>query len=318
MPQRWVTLTEHILKEEQKNPEATGKLTLILNQIAEATKIIASHVKKSGLVDIQGKTGDKNVYQEDVQKLDKFSNDLMVDLLTEVGFVNMLGSEELPEPILLKNQGEYSVFFDPLDGSSNVDTNVSIGTIFSIYKNSDNKLQPGRNQVAAGYALYGSSVMFVYTVHDKVDGFTLDPAIGSYLLSHPNIKIPESGKLYSTSESRISIFSENTRKYLESLRNASYKSRWIGTMVADMHQVLLKGGVFLFPESQEFPKGKLRLVFEINPFSFIVERAGGKTISGKDNPLDLVPEKIDQIAPIVIGSKMEVEKYLKFTNNNGT
>lgn len=313
--QRWLTLTEHILKEEQKVPSATGKLTLILNQIAEASKIIASHVKKSGLVDIQGKTGEINIYQEEVQKLDQFSNNLLIDLLTEVGYVNMLGSEELEEPILLKNKGEYAVFFDPLDGSSNIDTNISIGTIFSIYKNTDNQLQPGRKQVASGYIVYGSSVIFVYTTRDTVNGFTLDPSIGSYLLSHPEIKTPETTSQYSINEGNFDLYDEFLKKYILSLKEKPYRLRWVASMVADVHRILLKGGIFMYPADKNLPDGKLRLLFEVNPMSLIIERAGGKAVSRGKSPLDIKPEKISQKVPVVLGSKTEVEKYLQFTHN---
>lgn len=310
MASRWITLTEHILKEEKNIPQATGKLTLILNQIAEASKIIASHVKNSGLVNIEGKTGTTNIYDEEVQKLDTFSNDLLVDLLTEVGFINMIASEELEKPILLNNNGEYSIFFDPLDGSSNIDTNISIGTIFSIYKNRDNKLQKGVNQIAAGYILYGSSVMFVYTCNKSVNGFTLDPSIGSYLLSHPNIKTPKNSNEYSINEGNFNFYDENDRKYLSSLKEKPYKLRYVASMVADIHRILLKGGIFMYPSDSKKPHGKLRLMFEVNPMALLVERAGGKSYSKNQNPLDIQPLDIHQKIPIILGSKEEVEKYI--------
>lgn len=310
MVNRWMTLTEHILKEERIIPQATGKLTLILNQIAEASKIIASHVKNSGLVNIEGKAGTKNIYDEEVQKLDTFSNDLLVDLLTEIGFVNMIASEELEEPIILNNKGEYSVFFDPLDGSSNIDTNISIGTIFSIYKNKDNKLQKGSSQVASGYIVYGSSVMFVYTCNNSVNGFTLDPSIGSYLLSHPNIKTPEKTFEYSINEGNFNLYDEKIRKYLKSLKEKPYKLRYVASMVADIHRILLKGGIFLYPSDKNQPNGKLRLMFEVNPMALLIERAGGKSYSKNQSPLNIQPTDIHQKIPIILGSKEEVEKYI--------
>lgn len=312
---RWITLIEHILKEERNIPHATGKLTLILNQIAEASKIIAAHVKNSGLVNIEGITGEKNIYKEEVQKLDSFSNDLLVDLLTEVGFINMIASEELEKPIVLDNKGEYSVFFDPLDGSSNIDTNISIGTIFSIYKNKDNKLQKGSNQVAAGYILYGSSVMFVYTCSDTVNGFTLDPSIGSYLLSHPNIKTPEGTFEYSINEGNLNLYDEDIKNYLKNLKEKPYKIRYVASMVADIHRILLKGGIFLYPSDKEQPNGKLRLMFEVNPMSLIIERAGGMAYSKNQNPLDIQPIDFHQRVPIIIGSKSEVEKFINLQHN---
>lgn len=312
---RWITLTEHILKEEQNIPKATGKLTLILNQIAEASKIIASHVKKSGLVDIEGKTGEINVYQEEVQKLDTFSNDLLIDLLTELGFVNMIASEELENPILLKNKGEYSIFFDPLDGSSNIDTNISIGTIFSIYKNTDNKLQKGSSQIASGYIVYGSSVMFVYTCNQSVTGFTLDPSIGSYLLSHPHIKIPKASNEYSINEGNFNLYDDKLKNYLISLKKIPYRLRWVASMVADVHRILLKGGIFMYPSDKKLPSGKLRLMFEVNPLSLIVERAGGKAFSINCSPLEIKPQDLHQRIPIFMGSVSEVEKYIKLQHN---
>lgn len=315
MINRWITLTEHILKEEQNIPKATGKLTLILNQIAEASKIIASHVKKSGLVDIEGKTGEINVYQEEVQKLDTFSNDLLIDFLTELGFVNMIASEELENPILLKNKGEYSIFFDPLDGSSNIDTNISIGTIFSIYKNQNNKLQKGSSQVASGYIVYGSSVMFVYTCNRSVNGFTLDPSIGSYLLSHPHIKIPKTSNEYSINEGNFNLYDDELKNYLMSLKKLPYRLRWVASMVADIHRILLKGGIFMYPSDKKLPSGKLRLMFEVNPLSLIVERAGGKSFSINGSPLEIEPQDLHQRIPIFMGSVSEVEKYIKLQHN---
>ncbi len=312
---RWITLTEHILKEERNIPLATGKLTLILNQVAEASKIIASHVKNSGLVNIEGETGEKNIYKEEVQKLDTFSNNLLVDFLTEVGFINMVASEELEKPIFLNNKGEYSIFFDPLDGSSNIDTNISIGTIFSIYKNKDNKLQKGVNQVAAGYILYGSSVMFVYTCNASVNGFTLDPSIGSYLLSHPNIKTPEETFEYSINEGNFNLYDEDVKNYLKSLKEKPYKIRYVASMVADIHRILLKGGIFLYPSDLKQPNGKLRLMFEVNPMSLIIERAGGKVYSKNQNPLDIQPTDVHQRVPIIMGSKSEVEKFINLQHN---
>lgn len=312
---RWITLTEHILKEEKKIPDATGKLTLILNQIAEASKIIASHVKKSGLVDIQGKTGKKNIYQEEVQKLDTFSDELLTDLLTELEYVNMIASEEVDKPIILNNKGEYSVFFDPLDGSSNIDTNINIGTIFSIYKNADNKLQKGRNQVASGYVIYGSSVMFVYTCNNSVNGFTLDPSIGSFLLSHPDIKVPETTDQYSINEGNFDLYDDKLKNYLLGLKKIPYRLRWVASMVADVHRILIKGGIFMYPADKNLPNGKLRLMFEVNPLSLIIERAGGKAYSKKGSPLDISPVDLHQRVPIIMGSKSEVEKFMKLQHN---
>ncbi|MBP6044808.1 class 1 fructose-bisphosphatase [Candidatus Woesebacteria bacterium] len=309
------TLTEFVLQEEHRVPNATGRLTLLLNQIGEATKIIASHVKRSGLADIIGKSGKTNSYDEETQKLDEYSNALLIEMLTNSQQVALIGSEELEKSVKTNcPNAEYSVFMDPLDGSSNIDVNVSIGTIFSIYHHAKGDLQPGKQQVAAGYILYGSSVMFVYTSGNGVNGFTLDPAIGSFLLSHPNMKIPEEHKEYSFNEGKYNLVNDSVRAYLDAIKSEEkpYQQRYIGSMVADLHRILLKGGIFLHPADKKMPQGKLRLMYEVNPFSLIVQQAGGKAVSENRDPLDIVPSEFHQRVPIVIGSKKEVEKYLTF------
>lgn len=312
MTSRWITLTEYILQEERTIPQATGRLTFLLNQIAEAGKIIASHVKKSGLVDIVGKTGVTNVYDEEVQKLDKFSNDLLIDILTQSGHVGLIASEELESPIRVKGyESEYMVFMDPLDGSSNIDTNAPIGTIFSIYHKASDILQPGIKQVAAGYMIYGASVMFVYTCNKKVNGFTLDPSVGSFLLSHPDIKIPEARHEYAINEAYTQIVDDGINKYLESIkRTGKYTLRWVASMVADIHRVLLKGGIFIYPKTGKSPEGKLRLMFEINPLSLLIKRANGLAFAEGKDPLEIKPQSLHQRLPIVMGSKKEVENYI--------
>lgn len=311
---KWTTLTEYILREEQGTPGATGRLTLLLNQIAEGTKIIASHIKKSGLIDIIGKTGETNIYEEDVQKLDKFSNDLLVDMLSQSKQVSLIASEELDHVIEVKDTtGEYMVFMDPLDGSSNIDTNAPTGTIFSIYHKSESEFSQGIKQVAAGYATYGSSVMFVYTCCDRVNGFTLDPAIGSYLLSHPDIKIPEKKKEYSINEGYAETFDEPLKKYLSEIKKTrEYKLRYIGSMVADFHRILLKGGIFFHPKDIKNQAGKLRLMFEVNPLSLLAKRAGGLAYSSGLDPLTITPTDLGQRVPIVLGSYDEVANYMRF------
>ncbi len=309
------TLTEFILKEERCFRKATGSFTLLLTQIENAAKIIASHIKKTGLVDILGQTGEKNIYQEEVQKLDKFSNELLVDILSESGQVYAIASEELEKPIFVKkNSGDYVVFLDPLDGSSNIDVNINVGTIFSIYHKSSNLLQPGSKQVAAGYIIYGSSVMFVYSCGHGVNGFTLDPSMGAFLLSHPQIKIPQKGGIYSINEGYYNLYDDSLKKYLNHLKNLEKpaKLRYVGSMVADVHRTLLKGGSFLYPANKKNPQGKLRLMFEINPFAFIIQQAGGLAYSGKINPLQIKPNSLSQKAPIVLGSVDNVNEYLKF------
>jgi fructose-1,6-bisphosphatase I len=311
-----ITLTDFILAEERKNPHATGRFTLLLTHIENAAKIIASHVKASGLVDILGKTGSTNTFGEEVQKLDEFSNKLLVDMLISSGTVHAVVSEELDKEVYAakEHDGEYIVYFDPLDGSSNIDTNCPIGTIFAIYQKDGGLLQEGNKQIAAGYIIYGSSVMFVYTYGNGVNGFTLDPAVGNFLLSHPNMQIPESGKIYSINEAYEHLYDEGTKAYLEHLKaEGKYRARYVGSLVADMHRTFIKGGIFLYPADKKQPEGKLRLTIEVNPFAFLCGQAGGKAISfGNTNPLSIMPKHIHERSPIVMGSKENVEKYLEF------
>ncbi len=310
------TLTDYILQEEKKAKHATGSFTKLIAQIENASKIIASHVKASGLVDILGKTGNVNATGDEIQKLDQFSNDILMNTLLQSGVVHAIVSEELEEPVFApkEHDGDYIVFFDPLDGSSNIDTNCPIGTIFSIYHKKGGILQPGRNQVAAGYIIYGSSVMFVYTFGHGVNGFTLDPAIGSYLLSHPNMTMPESGKIYSINEAYESLYDESTKKYLRHLKDeGKSRARYVGSLVADAHRTYIKGGIFLYPADKKKPEGKLRLTIEVNPFAFLTEQAGGKAVlaSGK-SPLDITPKQIHERSPLIMGSKENVDQYLSF------
>ncbi len=316
MFQKVTTLTEFIIEEQRKFPQAQGNFTLLMTQIENATKIIASHVKKTGLVDIIGATGETNVHKEQVQKLDIFSNELLVDTLVQSGEVCMIASEEMEHEIHVeKNSGEYTVFFDPLDGSSNIDVNVSIGTIFSIYRKSEHILQKGREQVAAGYIVYGPSVMFVYTSGHGVNGFTLDPSIGSFLLSHPNIQIPETGEFYSINEAYYDLFDSRLQTYLRAIKVGEKPRalRYVGSMVADVHRTLLKGGIFANPANIKKPNGKLRLMYEVNPLSFIIEQAGGMSYSRSSSPLDIAPSSLHETVPIVLGSRRDVEEYVRQT-----
>lgn len=311
------TLTDFVLEEERKNENATGNFTMLITHIENAVKIIASHVRASGLVDIMGVTGDKNVFGEEVQKLDEYSNKLMVDNLQNSGHVYAVISEEMEKPAYAKKgeKGAYIVFIDPLDGSSNIDTNCPTGTIFSIYHtDGDNLLQPGRKQVAAGYVIYGSSVMFVYSAGSGVNGFTLDPNIGSFLLSHPGIRIPQKGKTYSINEAYESIYSDGDRSYLAHLKESgNYTARYVGSGVADAHRTLIKGGIFLYPANKKHKEGKLRLMLEVNPFAYLTEQAGGLAVSqNKKSPLEIVPKTIHQRAPFVMGSREDVELYLRY------
>ena len=314
MYQNIVTLTEFIVSEERKFKNATGGFTLLLTHIENACKIIASHVKRSGLVDIIGKTGKQNAFDEEVQKLDAFSDKLLIDILSESGQVGTIGSEELENPIVVNKKGKYNVFFDPLDGSSNIDTNISIGTIFSIFHNDGPLLQKGKKQVASGYIIYGTSVMFVYTCGNGVNGFTLDPAVGSFLLSHENIRVPEKNNIYSVNEGYYELFDENMKKYLHAIKREEkpYQSRYVGSMVADVHRTLLKGGIFMNPANKNKPTGKLRLMYEVNPLSYVMQQAGGLATSNGVNPLDIEPQSLTQRVPIAMGSRDEVKKYLTY------
>lgn len=306
------TLTEFILEEERKHKGATGSFTLLLALIENAGKIIASHIKKTGLVDIIAKTGAKNVFAEEVKKIDEFSNQLLVDTLSSSGIVHMLASEELEKAITVDKKGHYNVFFDPLDGSSVIDVGASVGTIFSIHHAEDGLLQKGSRQVAAGYILYGTSVMFVYTYGNGVNGFTFDPAIGSFLLSHPNMKIPQKGKIYAANEAYAPFWDKSVLAYLQSCKEAGYSSRYAGALVADAHRILIKGGIFLYPSDKKSPQGKHRLMYEANPFAFLFEQAGGKAVSNGKRILDIKPKELHQRVPLVLGSPEDVESYLKF------
>lgn len=320
------SLGRFLIEEQRRFPEATGDFTLILEQIAFAAKIISREVNKAGLINILGKADSVNVHGEEQQKLDVYANQKMIEALDHIGKVCAMASEEEDDVIHVPDRypkGKYVVVFDPLDGSSNIDVNISIGTIFGIYKrvsegeNGCEKdfLQKGRKLVGAGYVIYGSSTMFVYSTGNGVNGFTLDPSVGEFLLSHPNIKIPEKGKIYSINEANYHRWDEKIRKYVEYIKNLEerqYTSRYIGSLVADFHRNLLKGGVFLYPGDSKNPKGKLRLLYEANPLAYIVEQAGGLATDGDQMILDIQPESLHQKTPLIIGSKWEVETYLKF------
>ncbi len=310
-----VTFTDFLLAEEEKHPHATGNFTLLLVQLENAAKIIASHVRESGLVDILGSTGKTNSFQEEVQKLDEFSNTKLTAMLQASGQTYALISEEVEHPIYTpkKQAGDYIVYFDPLDGSSNIDTNAPIGTIFSIYHKGKTLLQQGTKQVAAGYAIYGSSTMLVYTTGESVNGFTLDPSMGSFLLSHPDIKIPEEGSTYSLNEAYSPLFSTHIQAYLSSLKNKPKSSlRYIGSLVADIHRTLLKGGIFLYPSETKHPEGKLRLMLEANPMAFLIETAGGMAVQGHSPLLKAKPTHIHQRIPLIAGSRKNVLEYLQY------
>ena len=268
-----------------------------------------------GIAEIIGKTGRKNTFGEEVQKLDDFANTLLIETLLASGHVFAVVSEEEKEPIYAAkdNAGDFIVYFDPLDGSSNIDTNAPIGTIFSIYLKGGGLLQKGEKQIAAGYILYGASVMFVYTTGSSVNGFTLDSSIGSFFLSHPDLHIPNTNDMYSINEAYELSYSTPVQSYLRSIKKRVISQRYIGSLVADAHRTLLKGGIFLYPASKTRPEGKLRLMLEVNPFAFLIEKAGGKALGHNNvNPLFHTPTHIHERSPLIIGSQKAVADYLSF------
>lgn len=320
MSDKQISLIEFILEEERQVKHARGTFTLLLTQLEYAAKIIASRVRKAGLTDILGGTGKTNVFSEEVQKIDEFSNNLLIDVLSATGQVAAIGSEELPDVIYPNgslDKGEYIIFLDPLDGSSNTDINAPIGTIFSIYHNKGTLLCQGKDQVGAGYILYSSSTMFVYSCGHGVNGFTLRTSIGSFLLSHPKMRIPQEGNIYSINEGNSREWDGKVAQYLDSLKKEgkNYKSRYIGSMTADIHRTLIKGGIFLYPADKKNPKGKLRLLYEVNPMSFLVAQAGGAATTGADDPLSLHPTSLQERVPIALGSKKNVEEFLQFLSS---
>lgn len=326
-----ITITEHILNQQRQNPEATGGFTTLLNELIVAAKVISREVNKAGLVDILGSTGKINIQNEQVQKLDIFANQVIIHRMQHVGELWCMGSEEDPDLIDIPPQypkGDYILLFDPLDGSSNIDVNVSIGTIFGIYKRKDSGtssylllddvLQAGLNQVAAGYFIYGSSTIMVYTTGNGtgVHGFTLFPSVGEFLLSHENIKVPEKGKIYSVNEGNYSYWDEKTRALIDYFKAKDkgtarpYTSRYVGSLVADFHRNLLKGGIFMYPADNKDPKkpsGKLRLMVEANPLAMVIKEADGYASNGHGPILEIEPEDLHQRVPLYIGSKHEVE-----------
>lgn len=325
------TLGEFIIEKQQDFPGASGELTKLLSSIRLAAKVINREVNKAGLVnEILGEAGSENIQGEAQQKLDVYADQQMINSLKARGEVCAIASEENDNFVVFDNDlsrnGKYIVLFDPLDGSSNIDVNVSIGTIFSIYKRLDEKkpvsvndfLQPGNKQVAAGYVIYGSSTMLVYTTGNGVNGFTLDPSIGTFCLSHPDIKIPADGKVYSMNEGNINQCEEGIKNYVQWCQQEDktsgrpYSGRYIGSLVADFHRNLLKGGIYIYPGTKKSPEGKLRLLYEANPLAFICEQAGGMATDGKKRIMDIQPQKLHQRIPLFIGSKNMVEKVNSF------
>jgi fructose-1,6-bisphosphatase I len=324
-----LTIQQHIMEEQRRRfPHASGEFSWLLSGITLATKIIADKVRRAGLADILGSAGQQNVQGETVQKLDVLANQALHYCLGIRGNVAIMASEENEEPVVVprdRKYGKYVVVFDPLDGSSNIDVNVSVGTIFSILGRErdpsesrdplSDVLQPGRKQLAAGYVVYGSSTMLVYTTGTGVYGFTLDPAIGAFIISHERITMPEQGKIYSVNEANADSFPEPYRQYLAYLRagktGRTYSSRYIGSLVADFHRTLLKGGVFLYPPTRQYPGGKLRLLYEANPIAFLAEQAGGRAIDGTQDILDVAPTSLHQRTPLIVGGRGEIELLQK-------
>jgi fructose-1,6-bisphosphatase I len=322
------TLNRHIIEQERKYPQATGSFTALLTDIALAGKIISYYVNKAGLADILGKAGGINIHGENQEKLDVFANRTMVRALVHGGQLCALASEESEGIIPIPSNyplGRYVCCFDPLDGSSNIEANVSIGSIFSIYRRitpegkpgtESDVMQPGRKQVCAGYIIYGSSTMLVYTTGSGVHGFTLDPSYGEFVLSHESMKIPHKGKTYSINESYFDYWDEGVQNYVRWAKRAvpedgrPLNSRYIGSLVADFHRNLLYGGIFLYPGDNKAPsrkQGKLRLLYEANPLAFIVEQAGGRASDGHQLIMDIQPTNVHQTTPLIIGSREDVQ-----------
>jgi fructose-1,6-bisphosphatase I len=327
---KFMTLARFIIEQERLHPEATGELSKLLHDLSLAAKVISLEVNKAGLADILGFTGDINVQGEEVKKLDMFAHRMMFNAMDHGGHLCVMASEEEEDIIHIPKKfkvGKYVLLFDPLDGSSNIDANISIGTIFSIYKRVtpdgtpgtlEDCLQQGVNQVAAGYIVYGSSTIMVYTAGDGVHSFTLDPSFGEFLLSQENIKTPKKGKIYSINEGNYLYWHPGLKKYIKWLQEEDktserpYTSRYIGSMVADIHRNLLYGGIFMYPADSRNPNGKLRLMYECNPMSLIVEAAGGRASTGKKRLLEIKPDSLHQRTPIFIGSEQDVKMVEEF------
>ncbi|MFM8241965.1 MAG: class 1 fructose-bisphosphatase [Crocinitomicaceae bacterium] len=327
------TLNEFILKNQADFPFATGELSRLLNDIAVASKIVSRDVRKAGLVDhILGAQGEKNIQGEEQQKLDVIADNAFIKAFELGGEVCGIASEENDDFVAFDNvisKNGKCVLFDPLDGSSNIDVNVSIGTIFSIYRRIspvgtratlEDMLQCGTEQVAAGYVLYGSSTMLVYTTGKGVNGFTLDPSIGEYCLSHPNMIMPKIGRLYAMNEGNINECEEGLKHYIaycqsrDNQTGMPYSGRYIGSLVADFHRNLIKGGIYIYPDVLSAPEGKLRLLYECNPLAFIAEQAGGLATTGRMRILEIKPTRLHQRVPYYVGSKQMVEKASSYLN----
>ncbi|MBE7169699.1 MAG: class 1 fructose-bisphosphatase [Williamsia sp.] len=329
---KFFTLDEFTIKQLREFPQATGELSSLMRDIGLAAKRVNVEVNKAGLADILGEAGKENVQGEIVQKLDEFANNQFIGVLHHGVNCAGVGSEENDDIVVfddeLSNKSKYVVLMDPLDGSGNIDVGVSIGTIFGIYRRVTEKgqpcnisdfLQPGRNQVAAGYIVYGSSTLLVYGTRRGINGFTLDPSVGEFCLTHPDIKCPPHGRIYSVNHGNFFQYEEGVRAYInacqkkDSSNGGPYTQRYIGSMVSDVHRNLIKGGIFMYPGTINKPKGKLRLLYECNPFAFIAEVAGGRATDGKNRILDVQPYELHQRSPLFVGSSQmmdELESYM--------
>jgi fructose-1,6-bisphosphatase I len=299
-------------------PGATGELSSLLNAIALAVRIIHTKVRAAGLAGMLGYTGETNVQGEAVQKLDVLANDILVAVLEKSGKCSLVASEELEQAKALSESGKYVVAFDPLDGSSNIDVNISIGTIFCVLRASDGFIQPGSKIVAAGYAVYGSATTLVLSTGNGVHGFTLDPGVGEFFLSQPNIRCPEKGSIYSVNEGNYARWDDRVKKWAHWIKSDDkaqglpYGHRYVGSLVADAHRTLLKGGIFAYPADKKSPEGKLRLLYEANPVAYIFEQAGGAATNGQSRILEIQPKALHDRTPLVIGSKRDVENFRQF------
>ena len=334
MTQQNKTLGEFIINKQSEFKYSSGELTRLINSIRLAGKIVNHEVNKAGLVDILGTAGEENIQGEDQQKLDVYANEVFIKNLVNREIVCGIASEEEDDFIAIqgnnkKNENKYVVLMDPLDGSSNIDVNVSVGTIFSIYRRItpvgtpvtiEDFLQPGKNQVAAGYIVYGTSTMIVYSTGHGVNGFTLNPAIGTYYLSHPNMQFPDKGYIYSVNEGNYVHFPKGVKEYIkycqEEEEDRPYTSRYIGSLVSDFHRNMIKGGIYFYPSTSKNPNGKLRLLYECNPMAFLAERAGGKASDGFNRILDIKPTELHQRVPFFCGNKDMVETLESFMKKN--
>jgi fructose-1,6-bisphosphatase I len=319
------TFEQHVLQDQQRFPDATTEFTWLVSGITLATRMIEAQVRRAGLTGLLGSHGVTNVQGEVQQKLDVYANEALIGCLSLRESIGIIASEENEEPITLRHDSpaaKYAIVFDPLDGSSNIDVAVTIGTTFAIFRRPDDEkagdplewvLQPGRKQVAAGYVVYGSSTVLVYSAGNGVHGFTLDPSVGSYILTHENIRMPPQGHYYSINEAYCDRWPDCYLKYLQKLRSGEtghrYSSRFVGSMVADFHRTLLRGGVFIYPPNTEYPEGRLRLLYEANPVSFLAEQAGGSASDGARPILDVQPTDIHQRTPLVVGGESEMAAF---------